>query len=90
MKNSLSFPAGRVACTFGIVNALLAIGLTFASLLYIRPAVCNRTCNPVEGLPCGNGACLIGEQRAGWPLPVLIDSPGGGSPTSGWGKLGPT
>ncbi len=33
--------------------------------------------------------CRIGEQRAGWPLPVLIDSPGGGSPTNGWGKLGP-
>ena len=29
------------------------------------------------------------EQRAGLPLPVRIDAPGGGSPTSGWGKLGP-
>lgn len=29
------------------------------------------------------------EQRAGFPLPVLVDDPGGGSPTNGWGILGP-
>jgi hypothetical protein len=31
----------------------------------------------------------LGEQKAGWPLPVFIDMPGGGSPTTGWGILGP-
>ena len=28
------------------------------------------------------------EQRAGLPLPFLMDAPGGGSPTNGWGILG--
>ena len=86
MKN---FPLGRPGCIYGIANTVLAIGLTFASLAYVRPTVCNRTCDPARGLPCGNGACAIGEQHAGWPLPILIDSPGGGSPTNGWGQLGP-
>ena len=87
--NSRSFPAGRLGCIFGIVNALLAIGLTFASLLYVRPRDCRLQCDTPPGTPCPSGACRIGEQHAGWPLPVMIDSPGGGSPTSGWGKLGP-
>ena len=68
---------------------ILAAGLTLASLMYIRPAVCERACGEPEGAPCPSGACRIGEQRAGFPLPVWIDDPGGGSPTSGWGKLGP-
>jgi hypothetical protein len=82
-------PLGRVDCAFGIVNALLAIGLTFASLLYVRPQDCGLACDAPQGTPCPSGACRIGEQRAGWPLPVVVDAPGGGSPTSGWGRLGP-
>ncbi len=30
----------------------------------------------------------MGQQKAGWPLPVFVDTPGGGSPVSGWGRLG--
>ncbi len=89
MKNPGFFPAGRIGCLFGIVNALLAIGLTFASLAYVTPKDCSQECVAPEGTSCPSGACRIGEQRAGWPLPVLIDSPGGGSPVNGWGKLGP-
>jgi len=40
-------------------------------------------------MPCPTGGCHIGEQKAGWPLPVFVDDPGGGSPTGGWGILGP-
>ena len=89
MKILRSFPLGRVGCVLGIMNALLAIGFTVASLRYVRPEDCNRTCGAPEGTPCPSGACRIGEQRAGWPLPVFVDSPGGGSPTNGWGILGP-
>ena len=69
-----------------IVDAFVAIGLTIVSLAYIRPRDCSRLCEPSSPLLCG--ACEIGEQKAGWPLPVFVDMPGGGSPTSGWGKLG--
>ena len=86
MKNLLP---DRPGCILGIANALLAIALTFASLLYVRPKDCNRVCGAPEGTACPAGACRIGEQRAGWPLPFVVDSPGGGSPTSGWGILGP-
>ena len=84
-----SFPLGRTGCIFALVNALLAIGLTFASLGHVRPTDCNRLCGAPDGAPCPSGACRIGEQRAGWPLPVVVDTPGGGSPTGGWGILGP-
>lgn len=40
-------------------------------------------------MPCPAGGCHFGEQKAGWPLPAFVDDPGGGSPTSGWGLLGP-
>jgi hypothetical protein len=40
-------------------------------------------------VPCPKGSCYFGDQKAGWPFPVFIDSPGGGSPTGGWGLLGP-
>ncbi len=89
MKALQSFPLGRTGCILGIVNALLAVTFTVASLAYVRPRDCNRACDAPAGMPCPSGACRIGEQRAGWPLSVFIDSPGGGSPTSGWGILGP-
>ncbi len=68
---------------------LLATGLTLASLLYVRPANCTSFCGEAIQAKCPPGSCLAGEQRAGFPLPVRIDDPGGGSPTSGWGILGP-
>jgi hypothetical protein len=71
------------------VIGLLAIGLTIASLAFPWPADCQRLCNAAEHVPCPSGSCRAWEQRAGLPLPIRVDDPGGGSPTSGWGKLGP-
>lgn len=68
---------------------VLAVGLTLGSLLYVRPPNCQSPCMEPEHAPCPDGTCRLTEQRAGFPLPVLQDNPGGGSPTGGWGKLGP-
>lgn len=89
MRLVRSFPLGRIGCIFWVANAALAIGLTFASLGHVRPEDCRTECSTPAGVACPGGACRIGEQRAGWPLPVVVDSPGGGSPTDGWGILGP-
>ena len=70
-----------------IVNALLAIGLTVISFQYIQPKNCDSFCDGSR--TCPNGACAYGEQKAGWPIPAFVDNPGGGSPTAGWGRLGP-
>lgn len=72
-----------------VVNAILAIGLTVASVQYIQPKNCYNFCDPSYVIPCLKGSCYFGDQKAGWPFPVFIDSPGGGSPTGGWGLLGP-
>ena len=72
-----------------IVNAFLAIGLTVLSFQYIQPKNCYNFCDPSYIIPCPKGSCYFGDQKAGWPVPVFIDSPGGGSPTGGWGLLGP-
>jgi hypothetical protein len=40
-------------------------------------------------MSCLPGGCRFGEQKAGWPILVFVDAPGGGSPTGGWGLLGP-
>ena len=71
------------------VIILLAIGLTIASLRYVRPLNCQQFCDLPEQLNCPSGSCRSGEQRAGFPLPIVIDSGAGSSPTGGWGKLGP-
>jgi len=73
---------------YGVI-ILLATGLSLLSLRFVRPADCQRLCDAPAESPCPSGACRAGEQRAGFPLPVLVDDPGGGSPTSGWGILGP-
>ena len=72
-----------------IVNAILALGLTVLSLQYVQPKNCYNFCDPSYVIPCMKGSCYFGDQKAGWPFPVFIDSPGGGSPTGGWGLLGP-
>ena len=72
-----------------IVNAFLAVGLTVLSFRYVQPKNCYRLCDAAEGRACPEGACAFGEQKAGWPIPVFVDNPGGGSPTGGWGLLGP-
>jgi hypothetical protein len=72
-----------------IVNAFLAIGLTVISFQYVQPKNCYNFCDPSYVIPCPKGSCYFGEQKAGWPIPVFVDAPGGGSPTGGWGLLGP-
>ncbi|HLO18311.1 MAG TPA: hypothetical protein VK206_25995 [Anaerolineales bacterium] len=71
-----------------IVNAFLAIGLTVISFQYVQPKNCYNFCDPSYVIPCSKGSCYFGDQKAGWPIPVIVDSPGGGSPTDGWGVLG--
>jgi hypothetical protein len=70
------------------VIILLAIGLTLLSRSFVRPVNCHSLCGEPAGAVCPTGACRMYEQRAGLPLPFLIDAPGGGSPTNGWGILG--
>ena len=63
---------------------LIAICLAFGSLRYVQPANCEQLC---VNEPCAAGTCKSGEQKAGFPLPILRDAEGG-SPPSGWGKIG--
>jgi hypothetical protein len=71
-----------------ILIIVLATGLTLLSRSFVRPVDCHSLCGEPEGAVCPAGACRMYEQRAGLPLPFLIDAPGGGSPTNGWGILG--
>jgi len=71
-----------------IVNAFLAIGLTVISFQYVQPKNCYNFCDPSYVIPCTKGSCYFGDQKAGWPIPVIVDSGGGGSPTTGWGLVG--
>ncbi len=73
---------------YGLI-AVLAIALTLVSQSFVRPVDCRYLCDPQENVPCLAGGCQAYQQRAGLPLPYRIDDPGGGSPTSGWGILGP-
>ncbi len=68
---------------------VLAIGLTLLSQNFVRPVDCRSLCDARDNAPCPAGSCRAYEQRAGLPIPYRIDDPGGGSPTSGWGILGP-
>lgn len=63
----------------------IAISLTVGSLNYIHPSECNRLCVKE---PCLAYECKFGEQGAGFPIPIVRDAEIG-SPTLGWGKLGP-
>jgi len=86
MKTTSFFLPGSSRYILLVVNLLLAIGLTVLSFRYVQPKECYRFC---EAEPCPTGSCRFGEQKAGWPLPAFVDAPGGGSPTGGWGLLGP-
>ncbi len=81
----------RVSRSRAVHGAILlaAIALTFLSLRFVRPLHCQALCYPPERASCPDGSCRFGEQRAGLPIPILVDAPGGGSPTPGWGILGP-
>ena len=90
MKTTNPSPPARRGYILGILNTVLAIVLTLISFRYVQPINCYRSCpDPYKGEPCLPGECHFGEQKAGWPLPVFVDMPGGGSPTNGWGVLGP-
>ena len=82
MKSSNSY------IIYGII-IFLAIGLTVLSLRYVLPADCQTLCNLPERVLCPSGSCRFGEQRAGFPVPIIIDSGAGSSPTGGWAKLVP-
>jgi hypothetical protein len=73
---------------YGLIT-VLAIGLALVSQAFVRPADCRMLCDAPENAPCPTGGCRAYEQRAGLPLPYRVDDPGGSSPTSGWGVLGP-
>lgn len=64
---------------------LMAVGLTIASLGYKQPTRCETLCTGAQ--PCLSGQCKFGEQKAGFPLTFVQDAEGG-SPPSGWGKVG--
>lgn len=73
-----------------LVNALLTIIITVLSFRYVQPKNCYSLCGTEDNKsPCPSGSCNFGEQKAGWPVPAFVDAPGGGSPTGGWGLLGP-
>ena len=78
-----SFPPTLIITLVLLVSA----GLTVLSLRFVRPATCQTSCAENQST-CPSGACRIGDQRAGLPLPIQINS-GGSSPTGGWGHLGP-
>jgi hypothetical protein len=89
MKTKSLWELGRFGCMAGLVNAWVAICITVLSFRYVQPQDCYRLCDPSGGRSCPAGACSFGEQKAGWPFPAFVDAPGGGSPTGGWGILGP-
>ena len=65
---------------------LMSMGLTITSLRYKQPAHCETLC--MDAQSCQIGQCMFGEQKAGFPLPFVQDAESG-SPTGGWGKIGP-
>ena len=58
-----------------VLNLLLTIGLTVLSFRYVQPKDCA-------------GSCRVGEQKAGWPIPVFVDAPAPNSPLLLPGILG--
>jgi len=89
MKHISASLLSRRYFIFGFLNAVLTLGLTVLSFWYVQPLDCYRFCGPLDGTPCPAGACRFGEQKAGWPFPAFVDAPSGGSPTGGWGMIGP-
>ncbi len=73
---------------YGLI-VVLAVGLALVSQAFVRPVDCRSLCDAPQNAPCPTGTCRFYEQRAGLPLPYRVDDPGGGSPTNGWGILGP-
>ena len=88
MKTTPFSPHGRRRYLLVFVNLLLTIGLTVLSFRYVQPKDCYRFCDAEEGVPCPAGSCRVGEQKAGWPIPVFVDAPSPSSPILPSGILG--
>jgi hypothetical protein len=74
MKTKPLFPHGRGRYVLVMVNLLLTTVLILLSFRYVQPKDCYRFCDVEEGVPCPAGSCRVGEQKAGWPIPVFIDA----------------
>ena len=88
MKTTPLFAHGRGRYILVVVNLLLTIVLTVLSFRYVQPKDCYRFCDVEAGVPCPAGSCRVGEQKAGWPIPVFIDAPSPSSPLLISGILG--
>jgi hypothetical protein len=88
MKTTPLFPYGRGRYILVVVNLLLTIVLTVLSFRYVQPKDCYRFCDVEEGVSCPAGSCRVGEQKAGWPIPVFVDAPSPSSPLGISGVLG--
>ena len=88
MKTTPLFPHGKGRYLLVVVNLLLTIVLTVLSFRYVRPKDCYRFCDVEEGVACPAGSCRVGEQKAGWPIPVFVDAPSPSSPLLISGVLG--
>jgi len=88
MKTAPLFPHGRGRYIIVVVNLLLTIVFTVLSFRYIQPKDCYRFCDVEEGVSCPTGSCRVGEQKAGWPIPVFINAPSPSSPLLISGVLG--
>ena len=88
MKATPLFPHGIGRYILVVVNLLLTFGLTLLSFRYVQPKDCYRFCDVEEGVPCPAGSCRVGEQKAGWPIPVFTDAPSPSSPLLESGILG--
>lgn len=88
MKVIPLFPHGRGRYILVVVNLLLTIMLTVLSFRYVQPKDCYRFCDVKEGVTCPIGSCRVGEQKAGWPIPVFVDAPSPSSPLGISGVLG--
>src|SRR5262245_46784067 len=88
MKTTSLCPHGRGRYILVVVNLLLTIVLTVLSFRYVHPKDCYRFCDVEEGASCPAGSCRVGEQKAGWPIPVFVDAPSPSSPLGIMGVLG--
>jgi hypothetical protein len=88
MKATPLFPQGIGRYILLVANLLLTLVLTIFSFRYVQPTDCYRFCDVAEGLPCPAGSCRVGEQKAGWPIPVFVDAPSPSSPLLESGILG--
>ncbi len=88
MRATRLFPHGRGRYILVVVNLSLTIAFTVLSFRYVQPGDCYRFCDVEEGVPCPAGSCRVGEQRAGWPIPVFVDAPSPSSPLGIPGVLG--